>query len=214
MGRPVAIDDSTINSLAEAVYTYLSYINVVSDFTRLLDESSIKYPFVEYLERKLQVTSLELEHNLEDFNSKRADAAFRLQNENYVFEFKYIASGENKNHIKKLDFQLYFNDIMRLAYLHKEHKYHSYFLICGDRINFLKYFMRDGTPSTKVENGKQLIKQSTSYPIVDPTGRFVDSLFEFSVVQNGGIKNFDAEKIVNPIATRGMQNCYSVFKSK
>lgn len=214
MGRPVAIDDNTINSLAEAVYAYLSYVNTVSDFTRLLDESSIKNPFVEYLERKLQVKILELEHNLEDFNSKRADVAFTFQGEKYVFEFKYISADANNNQTKKPNFQLYFNDVMRLAYLHKEYKYHSYFLVCGDRINFQKCFMRDGEPSTKVEKGQHLIKQSTGYPIIDPSGRFVDSLFEFSVAKNDGIKNFDADKVVDTKVIGNNSNCYSVFKSK
>ena len=51
--KPLPLQD-----LAAAVSSYLTYLSSVTHLDNLIDEGTIKYPFVEYLERKIRKTDI------------------------------------------------------------------------------------------------------------------------------------------------------------
>ena len=189
------INDDSLKQIAESVQYYLSYFNTVTNLSRQIEESTIRYPVSEYVERKMEVSEAEFEHSMEGFPSKRTDFIFKIsKDKRFAFEFKYVkAPTETHKRINYLlDFKLYFNDLVRLAYLNKEHHYRSFFLVAGESKNFSTFFQRDGmnTPElNKIEKEKENDRSLK--------GRFSDNLLSFDTSGEGEnpIRSFDASKL-------------------
>lgn len=185
------ITTDTLDRMAQSVRYYLSYINSVTVLTRLIEESTIRYPISEYVERNINVSEVEIEHTFEDFSSKKADFVFKIdESKKYAFEFKYVKGPSKPEQKAKflLNFQLYYNDLVRLAYLNRNHKYRSFFLIAGDAYDFSTYLMRDGIIEPKKNH--KYNDESRS-----PKGRFSDFLLSFETSGSELVKFFDASQL-------------------
>lgn len=133
------IDD--IKFLCNAIYFWLNYHHLVS-YSDILLESSIRFPFTEFLERKYgSVKTIVLEHPHPEFKKRRIDFLLKESKDSelkddgeYVFfEMKYI-KGDSQ------DIQKYYNDIIRLAFLKYRYKNSQcFFVCCGDS----KWFKHD-----------------------------------------------------------------------
>ena len=133
---------SDILRASQCVYNWLGYLSKASDNSKLIAESSLKYPFVECLERhSINGIHLELSHPL--FKGKRIDAyigsihddgTIDEQSTRKIFvEFKFVRGDT----LSKKEQQRYFNDILRLSYLKQKYpQSDSYLLVCGESDSF------------------------------------------------------------------------------
>lgn len=123
--------------LATMIFLRLSYYQAIS-YANILAESSIRYPVAEYLERRLSYKKVILEYPNPVFQRKRCDLYVEKKYntgklEQIAFEFKYV--WDNTSYL----FQDYFDDILRLHYLHNEGM-RAFFIVCGNPINFNNQF--------------------------------------------------------------------------
>lgn len=171
--------------MAQAILLHLSYIQSVSD-TKLLAESSIRYPLVEYAERRFRPApvKIELEFSHPTFARRRCDLLMEETNSKNVFEFKYVREDTHN------DFQEYFNDILRLHNLHAL-GFDTFFIVCGNSILFNMEFRntRVGTLLLSTKKGR-------------PSGIFSKCL---SFSSNNPIKIIDTNKF---------KSNYSAFTSE
>lgn len=141
------IDDGLLKSMVQAVYLNLSYMQSVSK-TDILAESSIRYPLLEYVERRCSGIQAQLEYNHPVFEKRRCDLLLQDSSDNSVFEFKYV------NCQTRYLFQDYFDDLLRLHYMSANgHK--SYLIVCGNSINFNTEFRSINPKSTICLSGKK-----------------------------------------------------------
>lgn len=183
--------ENNIVRVAESTYHWLCYVHNSTD-TNVLAESSIRYPFVECLER-LGYDNIHLEALHPEFSNRRmdvfcgnvtAETNTGIINDKLIFyaEFKFVKSYTRD----KSERQRIFNDIMRLyAIKVRSHHSHCYFIICGDTVTFNDCFM-------KIRNAadtKSTIVETTiaEYHECDATGPYAE-LFPFS--QDEGPKDF------------------------
>ena len=132
-----------------AVNYYLSYIELVAvpDSDKKADarphfitESAVRFPLAEYLERRLNVSDLELEYKYLQLEPKRCDFKFTIKRaggSNYdrcLAELKYVKSS--------ISLQDYFDDIMRLHFAREydEPGTKTFFIVCGKTSDFTHYF--------------------------------------------------------------------------
>jgi hypothetical protein len=148
------ISDYELAMMSQAIKLRLSYYEAIS-YAKILAESSIRYPIVEYLERRLSLKKLELEYTHPIFKRKRCDLYVEKgsgeNTERVVFEFKYV-----KDTTSDL-FQDYFDDIIRLHYLHNAGM-QALFLVCGSTLNFNSQFRR--TKNRTVQLGRKKMRPS------------------------------------------------------
>lgn len=196
------ITNDSLKQIAQSVQYYLSYINTVTILTRQIEESTIRYPISDYVERRINVSDAEFEHTMEGFPSKKNDFFFEIpEDKHFVFEFKYVKgpSEKRKKINYQLDFQLYFNDLVRLAYLNKEYKYRSFFLIAGASYDFLTFLVRDGMNEPpkigEIENNTRM-----------PKGRFSDYLLSFDTSEEEPKRLFDASQLYHK--TKDLKTIY------
>lgn len=140
------ISDVQLAQMAQAVYLNLSYLESVSN-TKLLAESSIKYPLVEFAERRMKAKKIELEYPHPSYERRRCDLMIEDSYDKNVFEFKYIRD------VTHNEFQDYFDDFLRLHNLH-ELGYKSYFVVCGNSLLFNKEFRNTKTVSKVLGTSK------------------------------------------------------------
>ena len=131
--------DYELKLMADIILHNLSYINGVSR-TSVISESAIKYPLIEYVERRLKVSKVLLEYSHPIYKYRRCDMYIEHnESENpedvksSVLEFKYIR--ENTHN----EFQSYFDDLIRLRNILKTNR-KAYFIVCGEKMLFNNQF--------------------------------------------------------------------------
>jgi len=137
--------DTLEQRIANVVQCSLQYLDNVSDHMSLA-ESHIKYPLVEFLERKKQCKEIELEVPMKHFYYRRHDASFICDDQQVVMEFKYLRDEQLSEHAT----QRIFDDLLRLRYALDDGYSKALMLICGHSENFIPVFL--GNDKVKVEN--------------------------------------------------------------
>lgn len=135
--------------MVQAIYLNLSYMQSVSK-TDILAESSVRYPLLEYVERRCPWLKAQLEYSHPVFEKKRCDLLLQDSYDGSVFEFKYV------NCQTRYLFQDYFDDLLRLHYLSVNGNGNkSYLIVCGNSIIFNTEFRSINPKSTKTLSGKK-----------------------------------------------------------
>jgi len=133
--------DALIPQLAQAIYSWLTYVEYTSN-SHILAESSVRYPLVEFVERRYgKIVDLEIKHPV--LAGRRIDFAICDGNDGeeekekvaYI-ELKYARSWTRTSE----EAQLIFNDLMRLALLSDEAD--CFFIMCGRSDDFIQNFKR------------------------------------------------------------------------
>ncbi len=190
---------------SQCVYNWLGYLSKASDNSKLIAESSIKFPFVECLERH-SIKDIYLEYRHPLFKGKRIDVCVGSNAEseidfdtiqNVFIEFKFVR-GDTLSDKEK---QRYFNDIMRLSCLKKKCPQSTcYLLICGETISFNDAFrycpgfkdissMLVDKKGKKRKNKKSIYNKWLSFNM-----QFREKSTDFSKIQyNKYIKSFKDE---------------------
>lgn len=170
--KKTMISDIELAKMSQAIKLRLSYYEAIS-YAKVLAESSIRYPVAEYLERRLSYKNLVLEYSNPIFQRKRCDLCVEkgagANLERIVFEFKYV-----RDTTAGL-FQDYFDDILRLHYLHNDGM-QALFVVCGNTLNFNSQFRRTKSQTTQLSNKKGLpsglFSQCVSFSIGRPVKAF------------------------------------------
>lgn len=124
-----------IQQLASAIHHWLSYVSLCTN-SNLLAENSVKYPFVEYIERKNGVTVV-LEKTHPDFTSRHLDFWFKVNKCPLFVELKYTSKATRG----KKEIQRVFDDLIRLSLaLHDNPNARCFFIMCGETITFKNNF--------------------------------------------------------------------------
>lgn len=163
------ISDVDFATLSQVIKLRLSYYEAIS-YAKVLAESSIRYPVVEYLERRLSYKNLVLEFSNPTFLRRRCDLYVErgtgVQKEKIVFEFKYVRDTTSGL------FQDYFDDILRLHYLHNVGM-QALFIVCGSTLDFNTQFRstkkRTTLHSTKKSRPSGLFSRCLSFSTGAPT---------------------------------------------
>ena len=145
---------------SQCIYNWLSYLSKASDNSKLIAESALKYPFVEYLERhSINDVHLEVLHPL--FKRKRIDSyigktknhtnEIDMKSDQMTFvEFKFVRGDT----LSSSEQQRYFDDLLRLSYLKQNFpQCECYFLVCGETFSFNSAFRYDNdypSPDNKI----------------------------------------------------------------
>ncbi|MFA5297582.1 MAG: hypothetical protein WC389_05165 [Lutibacter sp.] len=132
--------------LASSVIWWLNYISAVGrDY--IINESSIKYPVAEYLEKSIcEKDKIKLEFNHPFLYKRSLDLFYEKDGTKTAFEFKYIKNGSTTKPSEK---QRVFNDLLRLHYFLENGGDKAYFLICGKKDEFKHSFMEIPIPDDK-----------------------------------------------------------------
>lgn len=137
------IDDITIKKMSDAICLHLSYLESVSR-TKLLAESSIRYPLLEYVERRDVNLDPLLEYKHEVFKRRRCDLLITDRGgDKSIFEFKYVRDDSHT------EFQDYLDDLIRLYYMSKR-GCKAYFVVCGNTLAFNKEFRNTKAVTTRL----------------------------------------------------------------
>lgn len=141
-----------IAKLGKTVSAWLDYQYSVVKTERLVAESSIRFPLIEYLERNTNNRNLCLEKPHELFKRRRVDFYWECKNgkgKRYVknfLELKYLrpdsGTAEGIQHIA--------NDIFRLVWLPS--KATKYFMLCGNFDTFDKTLRKYPSDNISIEN--------------------------------------------------------------
>ena len=99
------------------------------------------------MERRLSYKNIVLEYTNPTFKRKRCDLFVEKKGQKTIFEFKYV-----RDTTASL-FQDYFDDILRLHYLHSD-GIQALFVVCGNPVNFNNQF-RSIKKRTTVLGGKR-----------------------------------------------------------
>lgn len=159
--------DADIIRAAECTYNWLEYLGKVSQNSRLIAESALKYPFVEYLERHgIKNIHIETGHPL--FKRKQMDLyigkisdnniANILYNPSIYVEFKYVRGDVDTRNEK----QRYLDDLLRLSCFKRYNKSAScYFIVYGETLLFKGQFQNSlCAPSQKAMETSKEIKRT------------------------------------------------------
>lgn len=167
------ISDTYLATLSQAIYLKLSYYQAVS-YANVLAESSIRYPVAEYLERRLFYNQIVLEYPNPVFKKRRCDLYVNKGSaDETIFEFKYVRDTTS------YEFQDYFDDIIRLHYLHLI-GIQSLFVVCGNTLNYNNQFRC-------IKKRSKLLGSKKSRP----SGKYSQVL---SFIANNPYKSIDANK--------------------
>lgn len=128
--------DTLEQRIATVVECSLQYLDNVSDHMSLA-ESHIKYPLVEFLERKKHCKDIELEVPMKKFYYRRHDVAFKCEDQQIVMEFKYLHNAKISEH----ETQRIFDDILRLKYGLDDGYSRALMLICGKSEDVIPNFL-------------------------------------------------------------------------
>ena len=176
-----------------AICHWLNYVSI-SSRASVLEEGSIRYPLTEFLERQYNA-DVTLEKPIKIFKRRRSDFFYEIPTNNrehslsgYI-ELKYV-SGRTRN---KKEMQLFFNDLLRLAYA-STNNHRNYFIVCGGSYDFVSNFeVIRTTPKKGIEpkssrekkDGKPQGKYSEWFPfrkdetvIIPLQGEFYDAFVD------------------------------------
>ena len=156
-----------IRNVANVVHSWIGYLYEVSETKHLAAESSLRYPITGLLERKGEISNIELEKIHPYFSQKRIDFYWKMENvENYL-EMKYVRSSY-------VNAQKILNDVFRLALIGNENT-HKYFLVCGKIEDFQKYFQNFQNKIKAIEKMNEGVKILQS----GDGNKLFDSYFSF-----------------------------------
>jgi hypothetical protein len=129
--------------LIHAITYWMSYNERIGR-NFMMQESSLKYPVADYLTGLgIPIENIDLEFSHPGLKSRRidlittnipqSDKGFKIEN---AIEFK-IASNNTKDDIEK---ERIFNDLMRMHLIYRSNNTSSYFVICGQQMDFIQHF--------------------------------------------------------------------------
>ncbi|MDQ1166386.1 hypothetical protein [Flavobacterium sp. SORGH_AS_0622] len=183
------VSDLFLKHVGTALHSWLNYITAV-DRRYVLAENSIIYPVSEFIGTKTGTNEIWLDRNHPNLTNKRLDLRFfsmldGLRHE-VAMEFKYARSGYTEGEGEQ---QRILNDILRLKlFQESEPDRKSYFLMCGEQLDFLKSFQSIGW-SVKIDNvGRPLpkamgIDDIKNLGLIEPEG-FYTNWFPFKQTNN------------------------------
>ncbi len=130
--------DNAVLDMRHAIGLWMTYHSVVCASEDVLHEASIRYPLVEFLERKEQCKGLlEKKHPL--FYNRPMDFRWEINDVHYFLEAKYARMGYTNS---TDEVQRYFDDICRLYFcLDNPDNQVALFLICGKESDCRDCFM-------------------------------------------------------------------------
>ena len=157
---------SNIIKAALSTYNWLGYLGNATDCTDLIAESSLKYPFVECLERN-HVDNIHLEVGHPIFQRKRIDICIVPETNGIIkfsigipicVEFKFVHEDTDS----KKERQRYFNDLLRLSYLKQYYKSAvCYFIVYGSSFLFNGKFRK--TYKKPQQKTTDIVKTKSTY---------------------------------------------------
>ena len=147
--------DNNIYLIAQSIFYWLNYNKTVSK-SNLLLESSVRFPLVECLERRLgALVKLEADHD--KYEGLKIDFRYNLYGKNHYIELKFLHDYSNNSQEQKR----YFDDLVRLAVLEGD----NYFILCGSR-KYLENRIKQYLPDVK--DPRDMLKErkasATIYP--------------------------------------------------
>ena len=170
-----------IQSVANVVHSWMSYIYEVSDTKHLAAESSLRYPIVGYFERCNNIKIL-MEEDLPSFSGKRVDFMWTEENKyKYYMEMKYIRDNS-------INVQGIYDDIFRLALIEDDNSM-KYFMLCGNIDDFVaKIFKKERIPFYE-EDGKIILNEHDNY-----TQKILCDILPFEINDEFKTNTFYAKK--------------------
>lgn len=194
------ISDVDLATLSQAIKLRLSYYEAIS-YAKVLAESSIRYPVVEYLERRLSYKNIVLEYSNPIFQRKRCDLyvekVIGANIERIVFEFKYVRDTTSGL------FQDYFDDILRLHYLHND-GIQALFIVCGSTLIFNSQFRSIKNRTTQLGNKKGrpsgMFSQCLSFSARRPDKSFSTNKYQPYYTEFCNNYNFRQPQQIHPAA--------------
>ena len=147
--------DDNLYILAQSIFYWLNYNSTVTK-SNLLLESSVRFPLVECLERRIGAI-VELEADHEVFDGLKVDFRYTLSNKDHYIELKFLHDYSNNPQERKR----YFDDLVRLALLGDE----NFFILCGNweyLENRVKQFLPSVTSPKDMQ--KERRPQETVFP--------------------------------------------------
>ena len=153
--------------IANSITLKLSYLNNISSSVNIL-ESSLQYPILECLERRLGYKDIILEFPHPTFSQKRCDLYWKDNNNNKcLMEMKYLKFGKNYKDVV-------LTDIIRQYFAHNK-GYNTYFLLCFRFDEFQKKIF-DAKNKTKITTDSILdktINKSSTKKIENPYNKWL-----------------------------------------
>lgn len=170
------ISDLFFKHIGTALHSWLNYVTAV-ERSYVLAENSIIYPVSEFIGTKAGVNEIWLDRLHPNLIGKRLDLRFFTMldgvRQEVAMEFKYARVGYTEEEGEQ---QRILNDILRLKlFTESEDNRKSYFLICGEQIDFLKAFQSIGW-TTKVD--------AIGRPL--PNQMDIDEIKDLGVIQPSG----------------------------
>lgn len=194
--------DFYIRNIANVVHSWMGYLYEVSEVKHLAAESSLRYPIVGLLERKISSDNIKLECCHPCFEQKRVDFYWEDRYTKNYMEMKYIRDS-------KVDVQTILNDVFRLALI-DDKAAQKYFLVCGRAVNFQKYFqnvIQNESDQMVKPNNVITVKQNgeSNYNALDSYFCFVDKpekkIIKLNIKNDKYYKKFAKE--YKPCCTKG-----------
>lgn len=176
--------DLFLRHVGTALHSWLNYVSAV-ERGYVLAENSIIYPVSEFIGTKTGVSEIWLDRVHPNLSGKRLDLRFFTMldgvRQEVAMEFKYAREGYTEGSGEQ---QRILNDILRLK-LFKESGTNrkSYFLMCGEQIDFLKAFQSIGWTTKIDEVGRPIpnemgIDEMKNLGLIQPNG-FYTKWFHF-----------------------------------
>lgn len=161
------IHDKKFGVITDAICYWLGYQFKIGR-KQLVHEASLRYPIADALtSTDLTVDQIELEKLHPIFKSKKIDLVTYKNTQNKsnnnlqeIYEFKLAKSKTNKE--GSSEHNRVFNDVVRLAYIHKLMKLDCYFLMCGKTEDFKAFFVRQKTDTKVSKANKQTINTTVA----------------------------------------------------
>lgn len=208
---------SKFRSINDAICYWLGYQFKIGR-QQLVHEASLRYPISDALTATaLSVDQIELEKLHPVFKSKKIDLVTYKDTKSKasnnlceIYEFKLAKAATDKK--GKSEHQRVFNDVVRLAYIHKQMNLDCYFLMCGKKDDFAAFFVRQKTNTKVTAGAKQTMSQNKisqkkkSDEMVWESEGLYKNWFDFKY---GGVKNV----IFNQSATN-VKSMLDKFQSK
>lgn len=187
------ISDLFLRHVGTALHSWLNYVTAV-ERSYVLAENSIIYPVSEFIGTKAGINEIWLDRVHPNLTGKRLDLRFFTMlnglRQEVAMEFKYSRVGYTEGEGEQ---QRILNDILRLKlFTESATNRKSYFLMCGEQIDFLKAFQSIGWSTNIDEIGRPLpsamgISEIKNLGLIQPHG-FYTKWFHFEPDVNSKIE--------------------------